>query len=83
MFCLQVVNFSNIIFDIKDTKLYVPVVNFNKRKSKTINSFQKTWNEYKTKSESKNTTNNCRYFLQSKFEVVNLLFVLFISTKVK
>ena len=25
------------------------------------------WNEYKTKSENKNTTNECRYFLESNF----------------
>ena len=33
------------------------------------------WNEYKTKSENKKTTNEYRYFLESKFVGVNRLFV--------
>ena len=37
------------------------------------------WNEYKTKSEGKNTTNEYRYFLESNFVVVNILFVLVYS----
>ena len=34
------------------------------------------WNEYKTKSETKNTTNEYSYFLESNFVGVNRLFVL-------
>ena len=34
------------------------------------------WNEYKTKSENKNTTNQYTYFLESIFVGVNRLFVL-------
>ena len=34
------------------------------------------WNERKTKSENKNTTNEYRYFLKSNFVGVNRLFVL-------
>ena len=34
------------------------------------------WNEYKTKSENKNTTNEYKYLLQSNFVGVNRLFVL-------
>ena len=34
------------------------------------------WNEYKTKSEDKNTTNEYRYFLESFFSGVNRLFAL-------
>ena len=34
------------------------------------------WNERKTKSENRNTTNNYRYFLQSNFVAVNSLFAL-------
>ena len=34
------------------------------------------WNERKTKSENRNTTNNYRYFLQSNFVAVNRLFAL-------
>ena len=34
------------------------------------------WNEYKTKTENKNTTNEFRYFLKPNFVGVNRLFVL-------
>ena len=34
------------------------------------------WNEYKTKSENRNTKNTFRYFLESNFVEVNRLFVL-------
>ena len=39
------------------------------------------WNEYKTKSENKNTTNEYRYFLESNFVGVNRLFVLVYSNE--
>ena len=52
----------NIIFTIKDTKLCVPVVTLsarqNKKLSKLLSKRFETldyWNEYKTKSENKNT----------------------------
>ena len=34
------------------------------------------WNEYKTKSEDKNTTNEYKYFLELNFVEINRLFVL-------
>ena len=34
------------------------------------------WNEYKTKSENKNTTNEYRYILESNFTGINRLFTL-------
>ena len=34
------------------------------------------WNEYKTKSENKNTTNEFRFFLEYNFVGINRLFVL-------
>ena len=34
------------------------------------------WNEYKTKSDKKNSTNEFRYFFESNFFGVNRLFVL-------
>ena len=37
------------------------------------------WSEYKTKSENKNTANEYRYFLESKFVEVDRLFVLIYS----
>ena len=40
------------------------------------------WNEYKTQSENKNTTNEYRYFLKSNFVGVNnRLLALFIQIK--
>ena len=76
-------NASNIIFTIKDTKLYVTVVTVstkdNEKLSKLLSKgFERSlyWNEYKTKSEDKNTTNQFRYFLESNFVGVNRLFVL-------
>ena len=51
----------------------------------TIKSYQNFlersvyWNEYKTKSEKKNTTNEYRYFPESNFVGVSRLFVLVYS----
>ena len=56
-------NSNNIIFIIKDTKLYVTVLTLsakdNQKLSKLLSKgFERSvyWNEYKTKSENKNTT---------------------------
>ena len=75
-------NAKNIIFTIKDTKLYVPVVTLPIRDNQKLlkrlsKGFERSvyWNEYKTKSENKNTTNEYRYFLESNFVGVNGLFV--------
>ena len=74
---------NNIIFTIKDTKLYVPLVTLpakdNQKLSKLLNKeFERSvyWNRYKTKSENKNATKEYRYFHESNFVVVNWLFVL-------
>ena len=76
-------NDNNFIFTIKDTKLYVSVVTLstrdNQKLSKLLNKvFERSvyWNEYKAKSENKNTTNEYRYFLKLNFVDVNRLFVL-------
>ena len=62
---------NNIIFTIKDTKLYVPVVTLtakdNQKLSKWLSKgFERLvdWNEYKTKSENINKTNEYRYFVE-------------------
>ena len=72
-----------LFFIIKDTKLYVPVVTKSaKNNQKPSKCFSKVfersvyWNEYKAKSEKKNTTNNYIYFLESKFVAFIGLFVL-------
>ena len=76
-------NAHRIIFIIKDTKLYVPVVTSSARENQKLpnllsKGFKRSvyWNEYKTKSDNKNTTNEFRFFLESNFVGVNRLFVL-------
>ena len=58
------INPNNIIFTIKDTKLYVLVLTKDNQKlSKPLmKGTEKSvyWNEYKTKGENKNTTNGYR-----------------------
>ena len=73
---------NNIIFTIKDTKIFVLVVTFsdNQKLSKFLNKgFERSvyWNEYKTKNENKNKTNEFIYFMESSFVGVISLFVLF------
>ena len=79
---------SKIISTIKDTKLYVPVVAFSVIDSQKLlkllsKGFEISvyWNEYKTKSENKNATNEFRYFVESNFVGVNRLFVLVYSNQ--
>ena len=62
-------SFDNIIFTIKETKLYVTVVTLsakgNQKLSKLLSKgFERSvyWNEFKTKSEKKNATNEYRNF---------------------
>ena len=64
---------DNIVFTIKDTKLCAPIVTLsakeNRKLSKLLSKgFERSvyWNEYKTKSENKNTPNQFRYFFQIK-----------------
>ena len=79
---------NNIIFTIKDTKLYVPVVTLSARDNQKLSDllskgFKRSvcWNEFKTKSENKNTKNGYRYFIESNFVGVNRLFVLVYSNQ--
>ena len=63
----------------KELNLYVTVITLpgegnlklSKGSERSVN-----WNEYKTKSEDKNTTNEYKYFLELNFVEVNRLFVL-------
>ena len=79
---------NNIIFTIKDTELYVPIATLSARDNKKLSKllskgFERSvyWNEYKTKSENKNTANECIYSLESNFVGVNRLFVLVYSNQ--
>ena len=76
-------NENNIIFTIKNTILYVPVITLSARDNQKLSKllskeFERSvyWYEYETKSENKNATNEYRYFLKSNFVGVNRLFVL-------
>ena len=60
---------KSIIFNTKDSKLYVPVLTLSARNNQKLSqllskAFERSvyWNEYKTKSENKNITNEYRYF---------------------
>ena len=76
-------NPNNIVFTVKGTKSYVPVVISSARDNQKLlihlsRGFERSvyWNEYKTKIENKNTTNEFRYFLESNFVGINRIFVL-------
>ena len=71
---------NNVI--ILNTKIYVPIItssakDYQNYKNILGKGFEISvyWNEYKTKNENKNTTNNCRSFLESNFVEVTRLFV--------
>ena len=77
------IDYSNIIFTIKDTKLYVPVITITARDNQKLlkllsKGFEISvyWNKCKTKSENKNTTNEYRPFLKLNFVGVYRLFAL-------
>ena len=79
---------TNIVFTIKDTKSYAPVVTLSARDihklSKLLSKgFERSvyWNEFKAKSENKNTTIEYRYFLESNCVGVNTLFLLVYSNQ--
>ena len=71
-------NSNDIIFTIKYTKWFVPVVTllakYNKKLSKLLGKrFERSvyWNEYKTKNENKNTTNTDIFSSQILLETMN------------
>ena len=58
----------NIIFTMKDTKLYVTVVTLSTRNNQKLSKLLSKklersvyWNKYQTKTEDKNTTNEYGY----------------------
>ena len=83
-------NDNNVIFIIKGTKLYVPVVTLSARDNQKLSKllskrFERSvyWNDYQRKSENKNVTNEYRYFLKSNFVIVSKLFDLVYSNEAK
>ena len=75
-------NDNDIIFTIKDTKLYVLVATLSaKNNQKLLKLFSKGfeisvyWNEYKRKGQNKYTTNKFRFFSNKiLLELINSLF---------
>ena len=63
----------NLIFTIKDTKLYLLVVTFSARHNQKLSNFFRKGFE---KIENKNTINKYRNFLESNFVGFNRLLVL-------
>ena len=72
---------DNITSTIKATKLYHPVVILSGKDNQKGFERSVYWNEYKTKSENENTTNEYRYFLELNYIGVNRLFALVYSNQ--
>ena len=75
-----------ILFLLLETKIYIFLLSTKDNKNLLkflIKEFETSiyWNEYKTKSDNKNTTNKFRYFLESNFVRVKRLFVLIYSNE--
>ena len=76
------VNPNNITFTIKDTKLYVPVIILSTKGNQNLSKLLRKgfevsvyWNEYKTKSERKSTTNEYSFYLnESLYKFTDCLY---------
>ena len=69
-------------------KIYVPVVILSTKGNQKLTKFLSKgfersvyWNEYKTKNENKNSTNECWYILKANFVGVNRYLFPFIQIK--
>ena len=75
-----IVALTGIEFQIKDTKLYVPVVTLSKENllEKLKSGFKKTikWNKYRSQMTIQNNNNNLNYLIDPTFTNINRLFVL-------
>ena len=74
---------TGLEFQIKDTKLYVPVVTLSKENDTMLlenlkSGFKKTikWNKYRSQMTIQNNNNNLNYLIDPTFTSVNTLFVL-------
>ena len=74
---------TGLEFQIKDTKLYVPVVTLSKENDiklleKLKSRFKRTikWNKYRSQMTIQNNNNNSNYLIDPTFTNVNKLFVL-------
>ena len=76
-------NPTNSKFEIKDAKLYVPVVTLptqddNKLLEQLKSGFKRTikWNKYRSEMNKQSKTNNLNYLIDPTFMKVNNLFIL-------
>ena len=76
-------NPENAIFEIKDTKLYVPVITLSKENDTKLleqlkSGFKRTikWNKYRSQMSIQPQNNNLNYLIGPTFTNVNRLFVL-------
>ena len=76
-------NPTNVVFKIKDTKLYIPVVslsaeNDNKILKQLKTGFKRTikWNKYGSEISNQTINNNLNYLIDPRFTNVNRLFPL-------
>ena len=74
---------TNTIFEITDTKLYVPVIIFSTENDKRLleqlrTGFKRTikWNKYRSEMTNQTKNNNLNYLIDPTFTKVNRLFVL-------
>ena len=74
---------TNATFEIKDTKLYVPVITLSTEIDKTFleklrAGFKRTikWNKYRSEMTNQTKNNNLNYLIDPTFTKVNRLFVL-------
>ena len=74
---------TNATFEIKDTKLYVPVITLSTEIDKTFleklrAGFKRTikWNKYRSEMTNQTKTNNLNYLIDPTFTKVSRLFVL-------
>ena len=74
---------TGLEFQIKDTKLYVPVVTLSKESDiklleKLKSRFKRTikWNKYRSQTTIQNNNNNLNYLINPTFTNANRLFVL-------
>ena len=79
----EIDNPENAIFEIKDTKLYVPVVSLSKENDTELleqlkTGFKRTikWNKYRSQMTNQPQNNNLKYLIDTTFMNVNRLFVL-------
>ena len=79
----EIDNLENTIFEITDTKLYVPVVTLSKENDIKLleqlkSGFKRTikWNKYRSQMTIQPQNNNLNYLIDPTFMNVNRLFVL-------